>query len=90
MPAANVVVKIVNKQGLHARPISDFVKTVMRFQATVTVRGPGGEADGSSVLQMMGLEAGRGTSLEISAEGVDAEATVEALAALVSKGFGED
>lgn len=89
VPAARLVVRIVNKQGLHARPISDFVKTVMRFQATVTVRGPGGEADGASVLQMMGLAAGLGSSLEISAEGADAEATIDALAALVSNGFGE-
>lgn len=86
---AHLVVRIVNKQGLHARPISDFVKTVSRFSSVVTVRGPGGEADGSSVLQMMGLAAGLGSELRISADGGDAQAVLKALAVLVGDGFGE-
>ncbi|MFT7465137.1 MAG: phosphocarrier protein HPr [Pseudohongiellaceae bacterium] len=89
MPVSRLVVRIVNKQGLHARPISDFVKTVSRFSAVVTVRGPGGEASGSSVLQMMGLAAGLGAELDIRADGGDAEAVLEALSALVANGFGE-
>jgi len=89
MSVSRLVVRIVNKQGLHARPISDFVKTVSRFEAVVTVRGPGGEADGSSVLQMMGLAAGLGAELDISASGGDAAAVLQALATLVSDGFGE-
>ena len=89
MPVARLVVRIVNKHGLHARPISDFVKTVSRFDASVTVRGPGGEADGASVLQMMGLAAGLGAELDICASGGDAEAVLTALATLVADGFGE-
>ncbi len=89
MSVARLVVRIVNKQGLHARPISDFVKTVARFEASVTVRGPGGEADGASVLQMMGLAAGLGAELDLHATGEDAEALLSALATLVADGFGE-
>lgn len=89
MSVARLVVRIVNKQGLHARPISDFVKTVSRFEASVIVRGPGGEADGASVLQMMGLAAGLGAELDLRANGGDAEALLSALATLVADGFGE-
>lgn len=82
-------VTIVNAHGLHARPISEFVKTVVRFQSRVQVSGPGGEAAGDSVLQMMGLAAGRGAELHITAQGDDADQVLEALVALVSSGFGE-
>lgn len=83
------VVRIPNALGLHARPISEFVRTVGRFRARVVVRGPGGEADGGSVLQMMGLAAPRDAELEITASGSDAREVVEALCGLVEAGFGE-
>ena len=53
------------------------------------VEGPGGQADGASVLQMMGLAAALGSELHIHAEGEDARDAVQALQALVARGFGE-
>lgn len=82
-------VRVVNKQGLHARPISEFVKLSCRFRASIRVRGPGGEADGASILQLMGLAAGRDTELEITAWGDDADVALAALCGLVEGGFGE-
>ncbi len=79
----------MNPQGLHARPISEFVRTVGRFGVTVRVRGPGGEADGASVLDMMRLQGTVGSELEILVRGSRAEQAVEALHALVAGGFGE-
>ena len=84
-----MVVKLVNKHGLHARPISEFVKLVGRFRARVRVEGPGGQADGGSVLQMMGLAAAHGSELRIHAEGEDAGEVLAALEGLVTRGFGE-
>jgi phosphocarrier protein HPr len=86
---AEVRVRIVNPQGLHARPISQFVQLAGTFSVAVTVKGPGGEADGCSVLGMMTLQGAQGSDLEIRAEGSDAEAAVEALRGLVANGFGE-
>ena len=81
--------RIVNPQGLHARPISEFVRTVGRFEVTVRVEGPGGEADGSSILDMMRLQGSQGSELAIRARGREALAALEALRALVEGGFGE-
>lgn len=82
-------VRIVNPQGLHARPISQFVKLASSHRASVHVEGPGGAADGGSVLQMMGLAAGQGSELVIRAQGEQASEVLAALSALVEAGFGE-
>jgi len=84
------VVRIVNRQGLHARPISRFVQTVARFRAQVSVTGPDGTiADGASIFSMMTLAAGQGTELVLQAEGEQAAEVLSALQDLVSGGFGE-
>jgi phosphocarrier protein HPr len=87
---ATVTVRIVNAQGLHARPISEFVKVVGRHGSRVTVQGPGGQADGASVLQMMGLLAPKDSELTITAEGADCQDVLEALTTLVARGFDEN
>ena len=83
-------VQIVNRQGLHARPISRFVQLVAKHDATVTVTGPDGTvADGGSIFSMMTLAAGCGTQLELEAEGRQAAEVLAALVQLVAGGFGE-
>jgi len=85
-----VVVRIVNRQGLHARPISRFVQTVAQYQVRVSVTGPDGTvADGASVFSMMTLAAGHGCELVLEAEGGQAREALAALSSLVSGGFGE-
>ena len=84
------VVRIVNRQGLHARPISRFVQTVVRHKAQVSVTGPDGTvADGTSVFSMMTLAAGQGAELVLEAQGEQARQVLEALQLLVADGFGE-
>jgi phosphocarrier protein len=83
-------VPIVNSLGLHARPAAEFVKTAGRFRAAVQVRKDDVEVNGKSIMGMMMLAAECGSHLTIRAEGEDAEAAIEALAALVAAGFWED
>ena len=84
------VVRIVNQQGLHARPISRFVQTVTKHSAQVTVTGPDGTvADGASIFSMMTLAAGQGAELVLEAEGEQARDVLAALQQLVAGGFGE-
>jgi len=83
-------VAIVNKQGLHARPVMQFVDTASRFTAEVKVQKNNTVVDGKSPMEMMLLEATQGTRLKLIARGQDASAAVEALAALVERGFGEE
>jgi phosphocarrier protein HPr len=83
-------VTISNRLGLHARAAARFVHTANRFRSRVTLSRHGKVMDGKSILGILLLAASQGSVLEVGAEGEDEEAAVEALAALVSGGFGEE
>jgi phosphocarrier protein HPr len=83
-------VRIVNRLGLHARAAARFVHTANRFRSRVQVSRDGRAMDGKSILGILLLAASQGIRLEVSAEGEDETAAVEALAALVESGFGEE
>jgi phosphocarrier protein HPr len=82
-------VKIANRLGLHARAAARFVQTAARFEAKITAGRDGRVMDGKSILGILLLGASRGTTIEITAEGADEVAAVEALVELVESGFGE-
>lgn len=84
--------RVVNRQGLHARPVMKFVEISGRFGCSVRVdKGDGTEqVDGKSPMEMMLLEAPCGTVLRITAVGGDASAALDALAELIAGGFGEE
>lgn len=93
MSIASRQIVVCNSMGLHARPAMRFVETANQFKSAVTVRRTTGDpcqADGKSVLQMMVLEAVQGTTLQIDAEGDDAEQAVAQLAKLFEDKFGEE
>ena len=80
-------VRVVNSLGLHARAAARFVGLASRFQSHVRVAVDDRVMDGKSILGLLLLSAARGTTLRISADGTDAEAAVDALVALVVRGF---
>ncbi|RYC31649.1 HPr family phosphocarrier protein [Lichenibacterium minor] len=90
MAAATRELPIVNRKGLHARATAKFVQCVENFQAEVTVTRSGETVGGQSIMGILTLGAGRGTTITVSATGPDAQAAVDALAALVANRFGED
>ena len=75
---------------LHARAAARFVHTANRFRARITVAHDGRSMDGKSILGILLLAASQGTRLTVSADGEDEAPAVEALAALVDGGFGEE
>jgi phosphocarrier protein len=81
------VVTIVNKQGLHARPIMQFVDLANRFQSRVTITKGTQVVDGKSPMEIMLLEATCGTELTLSSSGPDANQALDALADLVARQF---
>jgi len=87
---ATRTVEIVNKRGLHARASAKFVKTASGYEAEVRVSKDGQTVDARSIMGLMMLAAGPGSSIDIEAEGAEAEAAVTALEALVSAKFDED
>ena len=83
-------VEIVNERGLHARASAKFVKLASTFDAEVQVSRDGSTVDARSIMGLMMLAAGIGSTIEISAEGPEAEAALEALCDLVNRKFDEE
>ncbi|MAS10547.1 HPr family phosphocarrier protein [Endozoicomonas sp. G2_2] len=80
---------IVNKLGLHARAASKFVTVASQYEADIRVAKDGREVSGKSIMGVMMLAAARGSRIDVSAEGADAEAALDALEELVRDRFGE-
>lgn len=83
------VVTIANKNGLHARPAAEIVKTAAKFKADITLVRDDLEVNGKSIMGVMMLAAEYGSSLVLRADGADADAAVSALANLIESKFGE-
>ncbi|MBN9431351.1 MAG: HPr family phosphocarrier protein [Bosea sp.] len=81
---------IVNRRGLHARASAKFVQLADSFEATITVSKDQNTVGGTSIMGLMMLAAGIGSSIRVTAEGPDAEQAIEAIAALVANRFGEE
>ena len=80
-------VTIVNSLGMHARAAARFVHAASEFAARVRVARGGREVDGKSILGLLLLSAGKGTKIDISAEGPDEAEAIDALAGLAARGF---
>jgi phosphocarrier protein HPr len=83
-------IPIINKRGLHARASAKFVQLVERFNAEVWVTRGGETVGGTSIMGLMMLSAGPGTTITVSAIGPDAEAAVVAITELVASKFNEE
>jgi phosphocarrier protein HPr len=83
---------ITNRRGLHARASAKFVNLAAQFDATVHVTGPndGERVAGTSIMGLMMLAAGPGTSIEIETSGPQAREALNALVSLVEAKFDED
>jgi phosphocarrier protein len=82
-------VTIANKNGLHARPAAEIVKTTARFTSAITLVRDDMEVNGKSIMGVMMLAAEFGSTLLLRAEGADAEEALAALTALIEGRFGE-
>ena len=83
-------VTIINRKGLHARATAKFVQCVEKFQSTISVTRSGETVGGTSIMGILTLGAGIGTTISLSAEGPDAEQALDALSTLIANKFGED
>jgi phosphocarrier protein len=83
------VLEIVNNKGLHARASARFVQTVEKFDADVKVTRNGETVGGDSIMGLMMLSAGPGSTIVVEATGAEAVQALAALEALVSSRFGE-
>ncbi len=88
--SATATIVVRNIKGLHARASAKFVKCAETFDANVQVTRDGQTVGATSIMGLMMLAAGPGSTLAIEAQGPDAEAALAALLALVADGFGEE
>lgn len=82
-------VEVVNEHGIHARPAAEIVKLAAKFGSHITLGRDGLEVNGKSIMGVMMLAAECGAIVTISADGADAQAALDALAALIASRFGE-
>lgn len=80
---------ILNPLGMHARAAAKFVHTAGAFQARIRVARGEREVDGKSIMGLLLLAAAHGSSIRITADGADEEQAIDALCALVARGFDE-
>lgn len=81
---------ITNRLGLHARPAAMFVRIASRYRSEVWVSKEGEEVNGKSIMGLMMLAAGKGSTLRLRCEGPDADKAVEEIEQLIKSNFNED
>ena len=88
MPTCQIT--IINKLGLHARAAAKFVGVASRFPCQIRVgRTPQSTVDGKSIMSVMMLAAGKGTSIHLHTEGEQEQEALQALQALINDYFEE-
>jgi phosphocarrier protein len=80
---------IVNKLGLHARAAAKLIHLTSRYASEIYLIKNGNAVNGKSIMGVMMLAASKGTELEITTEGEDEAAAMEAVEQLIQNRFGE-
>ena len=81
--------QIVNKLGLHARAAAKLTHLAGSFQCEIWLSRSGRRVNAKSIMGVMMLAAGQGSSVLIEAEGADVDAAIAALTQLIADKFGE-
>ena len=82
-------VEIVNKLGLHARPSARLTQLASSFRSNVFLSRNGRRVNAKSIMGVMMLAAAKGSTVTLETDGEDEVAAIDALAGLISSGFGE-
>ena len=80
-------VRVLTREGLHARPASQIADMLSRHNARLTLGKEGEEADCSSVLDLLVLAAGFDSELELLAEGPDAREAMDEVSGFFARKF---
>ncbi len=83
-------VTVVNKLGIHARPSARITQVATGFSSEVWMSRKGRRINAKSIMGVMMLAAGKGSTLVIETEGEDEEEALAALVELIESGFGEE
>jgi len=89
VPRESVTLEIINERGLHARAAARFVEIAGQFEAAVSVTKDDQTVPGRSIMGLLLLVAGPGSTITVTAEGPDAGPALAALGDLVAQRFME-
>ena len=87
MPSAEAT--IVNRLGLHARAAAKLTQVASAFQSEIWLTRNERRVNAKSIMGVMMLAAGKGSTVRIEADGGDADAALGELLALIARRFGE-
>ncbi|OCX58663.1 phosphate ABC transporter permease [Thioclava sp. SK-1] len=82
-------IEIMNEKGLHARASAKFVEMVEKFDAKAEVEKDGMQVSGDSIMGLLMLAASRGTTIDVTTTGSQADGLMDALSELIADKFGE-
>jgi phosphocarrier protein HPr len=83
------VVKVTNKLGLHARASAKLTQTASRFQSAIWIERNGRRVNAKSIMGVMMLAAGLGSTVEVETDGADEQVAIDEIEALFNDKFGE-
>ena len=83
-------VEITNKLGLHARPSAKLTQLASSFKSDVFMARNGRRINAKSIMGVMMLAAAKGSTVTLETNGEDEQEAIDALAGLITSGFGED
>ena len=81
--------KVVNKLGLHARASAKLTQEAARFASAIWLSRKGRRVNAKSIMGVMMLAAGMGSTVELEADGADEAEAVIAIERLFADRFGE-
>jgi phosphocarrier protein HPr len=81
---------VINKRGLHARASAKFVQMAEKFDAKIQVTRCGETVNGDSIMGLLMLAAGPGTTIQVTCSGAQAKEALDALESLLATKFGEE
>jgi phosphocarrier protein HPr len=87
LPSRELLIK--NRLGLHARAAAKLVQAASRFQARITLQKGSEEVDAKSILGILLLAAAQGTTIQVTADGEDADEALDAIENLIDSRFDE-
>jgi phosphocarrier protein len=87
---ASAEAPIINKLGLHARASAKLTQLASKFACEIWITRNNRRVNAKSIMGVMMLAAGKGSSVLIEAEGADADAALKALQELIANKFGEE
>lgn len=83
----SISMKLMNEEGLQARPAAIFVQVASEFLSDIWLESHGTKVDGKSIIGIMSLGAFHGENIIISAEGTDSKEAIESLKDLILSEF---